>query len=163
MRQLREQDYTYLKAASRKMIKQAGGVEGAAVVTRVGRSQLSNYQSINHLAEFMPLDVIADLESDCGVPYVTQALSRLAGGYFMKIPSSSEHAVFSVHLAEIGGEISDVMKRAGEALHDGAITREETGGLIQEIDEAINALASARGFLEHTQERSNAPGDENVS
>ena len=141
------QDHALLKTATRALIRAAGGVEGAAMITRVGKSQLSNYQSPNHDSEFMPLDILADLERDAGTPFVTRALAAMSGGYFTPIKQSASKKELAAHIASIGKEISDVMHHASTALIDAKISDKEAETITREIDEAIQALAAARQYL----------------
>jgi len=67
-----------IKAATRKLVTQAGGVESAAQVCRVTGASLS-YYGLPHRDQFIPADAIADLENDVGLPLVTRVLAELAG------------------------------------------------------------------------------------
>lgn len=62
---------------ARLLIEACDGLLAAAEVCRVGKSQLSDYQSPTAEA-FMPADVIADLERHCGRPIYSQALREAA-------------------------------------------------------------------------------------
>jgi len=118
------------------------------MITRVGKSQLSNYQSLNHPNEFMPIDIVADLETESGQTTVSQALSAFNNAYLVPCSIKDTKPVFAEHLAEIGREFGDVMGAAGEALSDGRIDARERDILLAEINQSIHALASARAFLE---------------
>jgi len=67
-----------LKAATRKLVTAAGGIESAAQVTRVKAASLSLYGLI-HKDQFIPVDAVSDLERDIGMPLVTRVLAELAG------------------------------------------------------------------------------------
>lgn len=67
-----------IKAATRKLVTAAGGIESAAQVTRVSAASLSLY-GLLHKEQFIPADAVGDLERDTGVPLVTRVLAELAG------------------------------------------------------------------------------------
>jgi hypothetical protein len=67
-----------IKAATRKLVTQAGGQESAAQVCRVSGPSLA-YYGLPHRDQYIPADAIADLERDVGVPLVTRILAELAG------------------------------------------------------------------------------------
>src|SRR5690348_7812019 len=70
--------YMALKAFTRTLIEQAGGLEAAAARTRVGKTQLGEYAAVGEAA-FMPIDVVADLEADIGDAPVSRELAKIAG------------------------------------------------------------------------------------
>lgn len=70
--------YLALKAFTRALIEKAGGLEAAATRTRVGKSQLHEYGNPDK-RDFIPIDVVADLEADVGEPIVSRALAHTAG------------------------------------------------------------------------------------
>lgn len=65
-----------LKDATRRQIKAAGGLEAAADQCRVGRTELSNYQS-NHVSRFMPVDVLAQLMEETRSTELLEALASI--------------------------------------------------------------------------------------
>lgn len=79
-----------LKRATAEMVRGVGGVEAGAAFCRVGKSQLSDYQSVNRAECFVPLDVVAALEplarDRAGWPHVTSALCQRMGGSFVAMP-----------------------------------------------------------------------------
>lgn len=77
-RQMPESDYQRLKALFRRLVKMAGGLQEAAQVTRVEKSQLSDYCNPEKAA-FAPADVILDLEAEVGQPVVSREIVRLVG------------------------------------------------------------------------------------
>lgn len=101
-----------LKAATRSMVRVAGGQEAAASVTRVGAKTLSDYGNTaeRHESTFMPVDVLVDLlldarDSDAHVPLL-DCLCEIAGGRFVHLPSTGEFA----------GDVLPEIDRAMEAL-----------------------------------------------
>lgn len=139
--------YLQIKAATRSLIKNCGGAEWASSVTRVNKTVLSDYQNVKRPDFYMPADVVTDLEAECGDPIVTKLLCSLAGGYYVPLPTQVGDEVLPAHLAQIGKEVADVFSAVSVALADGQLSAEEKDRILSEIEEAINALASAKGFI----------------
>jgi len=75
----RETDYFALKAGTRRACEQAGRLEDIAERTRVSKAQLSKYGDPKEPgANFVPLDVAADLDAMAGAPLLARALAALA-------------------------------------------------------------------------------------
>lgn len=139
-----------LKTATRRLIRAAGGVESAAMATRVGKSALSDYQNPAMVDHFMPIDVVVDLERDTGADHVTQALCRVAGGFFVQADAGSRGPVvigLTEHLPGIGRSVGDVLAETAKALADGKISALERADLIKQIDKSIDYLLAARKTL----------------
>lgn len=64
---------------ARQLIEACGGLLEAEDACRVRKSQLSDYQNPNG-ETFMPADVIAALEADCGQPIYSRALFEARPG-----------------------------------------------------------------------------------
>jgi len=135
-----------LKTATRRLVRAAGGVESAASATRVGKSILSDYQNPALTDHFMPIDVAAELEGDTGTDHVTQAMCRLAGGYFVR-NKAGNIVDFSAHMPELGKSIGEVWSQTAVALADGKISDSERHDLINRLDDSIAVMISARNAL----------------
>lgn len=145
---MKNQNFNYagLKTATRQLVALCGGVEAAGTMSRVGKSIISEYQNTEKPDLFMPVDVAADLEGTCGHYPVTQAMARAAGGVFIK---SERKPIVSVaeSLPKIGKEVGDVFAQTARALADGKTTPKEAKDIVAQIDEAIDALITAREAL----------------
>ncbi|MBL4761261.1 MAG: hypothetical protein JKY93_01010 [Gammaproteobacteria bacterium] len=142
------EQYNALKMATRKLHKKSGGLESAASLTRVQHAQLGVYQNVNVTDQFAPIDVIADLEHETGTPFVTEALCAINNGYYTPFTKSTAAPIFAANLAISGKEFADVMSRAAISLEDGIITKGEAVAIINEVNEAIQALAQLKSGLE---------------
>lgn len=145
-RQLATIAYRQLKAAARRLVAKAGGLEAAAAVTRVNVSRLGDYQHPEALA-FMPADVIADIESDVGDPIVTRELAALAGfDLIERAPGATPGRIDparSVRLLTVDlGRLTDHFDRAG---NDGALSVAERRQLMGDANALID---QARKFIE---------------
>lgn len=119
-----------LKRATGEMIRGVGGLEVAAQYCRVGKSALSDNQSLNKTESFVAIDVVAALEPLArerdGWPHVTRALAEDMGFLLFKrpdaIPETADLLTLVGKLSHRNGEV------AGEvctALADGKVDRSE--------------------------------------
>lgn len=130
--------YLGIKAAFRQLTKLCGGLEAAALDTRVGKSSLGNYGNVNMPDEFAPADVIADLEAAVGEPVVTRALAK-AAGYQLVLAANAQCAAreiaaheLIVMATEIDVKLAGIQQQALAAAADGKISD-------RELDEQIQA------------------------
>ena len=136
-RQLRKVDYQRLKAAVRLLVGQAGGTEGAAELTRVGKSNTSNYGNINMPDCHAPIDVVADLEDFSGDMPVTRALAALQGCVVIKIDPQAG-GIWGSKLADFGKETAEVFSRMGAAMaDDGKIDAREARACLPEVEDVL--------------------------
>ena len=138
-----EQVYLSLKAAFRRLTKAAGGQQAAASLTRVDFQRIGRYGSPNE-AMHVPIDVVADLERDVGLPMVTHELADLAGYILIPKPPAGADAYWVACLGELGKEAGEAIAKLAEALNnDGRIDGDEVRrlGLRQEVREAMEVLA----------------------
>ncbi|SLN77536.1 phage regulatory CII family protein [Oceanibacterium hippocampi] len=149
-RPLSRPDYLRLKAAFRRLVRAAGGLESAAMVTRVGKTELGRYQHVNEPL-FAPVDVVADLEADTGEAPVTREMARMAGLAVFPLPRPEhDDPAWVGHIAKTAKECGEAVARTAEALSvGGTITADEIRemGLRQEIAEAVEALAALDAAL----------------
>ncbi|MEW6092224.1 MAG: phage regulatory CII family protein [Pseudomonadota bacterium] len=150
------QTYRGIKAATRMLVRDAGGLELAAKVTRVERAALSRYE--NPAAEqFLPVDVLLDLEAANGEAHVTRFLARAQGHVLIELPKLDGTGAFGEHLGAIAKECGEAIAVVGEALAaGGTITAEEVRELdiLREIDEAVEKLMALRTALVHLEKQS---------
>jgi hypothetical protein len=146
-RQLPATDYAGLKAATRQQIATNGGPVEAARSTRVGHQDLSRYGSLaeDHDERFIPADVIADLEAECGQPIITRKLAELSGHLLVPVPRVALSGTFlGAITAATLKETSDVFVALGDSLGDGQISTGDAERINREIDEAMAKLAALK-------------------
>lgn len=148
--------HTALKSATRRQIRAAGGVEAAASVTRVGKTELSNYQS-EHSGRYIPVDVFADLMIATGSVELLETVASLAN--YTVFPNDSTGR-------DLTGDIVTLAENAATLFHDFA--REcakndlpESALLELEMDLArVVAIAMhARAIIRSRLERDHAKPD----
>ncbi len=143
-RQLPANDYAGLKAATRQLVSAAGGGNEAAKVTRVSQQVLSGYGSLGaeHAERFAPLDVIADLEAECGQAIVTRKLAELSHCLLVQLPTGCSHAAVTERSGRSAHEFGEVMAGVFGALaNDGRITADEAQPILNDIRELMLELA----------------------
>ena len=112
------QTYRGIKAATRMLVRDAGGLELAAKVTRVERAALSRYE--NPAAEqFLPVDVLLDLEAANGEAHVTRYLARAQGHVLIELPKLDGTGEWGEHLGAIAKECGEAISVVGAALSAG--------------------------------------------
>lgn len=141
-----------LKRACRALVEAAGGIEAAALMCRLGKSQIGDCISVNHPERWLPADVVASLE-DCtlgtpGWPQVTRHLARNAGLAVALLPVDGAPAfVGAAELGAMAKEAGEALSRVAQAVAvGGCVTADEVRGLglIKEIDEALAAMLRVR-------------------
>lgn len=153
-----EHVYAGLKAAFRRVVRDAGGIESAAMVTRVGKSNLSDYENVSR-PFFAPVDVVLDLESDCREPHVTRQLAHAQGYALVPVRAEASDPELAQRLAKLGEEVSQVFARGAAAL-SGGVEPAEARALIPEVDDVLKAASQLRGALqEMARERGKKGGD----
>lgn len=144
-RQLPQIDYLAVRAATRQLVKLCGGGNRAAAITRVGQQELSRYGNPHDdKTVFMPADVVADLEAECGEPVLTKTLAELSGHVLVPVPHATNNleATLVRRVSDMLAEVSDVSGGVSRALDDGEISVSEARLLHREILEAMGALAA---------------------
>jgi hypothetical protein len=151
-------DYTVLKQASKSLVRSCGGLEAAALVTRVGHSELARYYDPTEKL-FMPIDVAADLEAIARSPLVTQSLASMMD--FALIPvhpqtNAEPDNHWTVLLAHLGGETAAALRQIGSALSEhGTLTADSIDNfqLTRHLDNMIQAAMQLKASIAQRQGR----------
>ncbi len=102
-----------VKAAQRDLIKLVGGIERAAEISSVSASHVGRMNN-GRDTDLMPLSVVYALESECGVPVVTQAMAELNG---RRLSDPESDRVANVNVLS---SYSDVLQKAAALMATGA-------------------------------------------
>lgn len=143
--------YARMKAAFRRLADRAGGAESSASITRVSHSQITKY-GLPHDPQFAPIDVVADLENDCGVAPVTRALADLSGHLLVPKPLVNARGEWVRSIGEVSREVGEAVAVVCTALaDDGDVSAPEikSANILGELREAEEALAALRVMVEH--------------
>jgi hypothetical protein len=155
-------EYVSLKQASKRLIKSCGGLEAAAMVTRVGHSELARYYDPSEKL-FMPIDVAADLEAISRNPLISRCLANMLGYSLIPIehhssPEPAHH--WTALLANLGEETASILRQIGAALVDhGTLTAPSINNyqLTRNLDSLIQVALQLKATIAHRQERSAPP------
>lgn len=146
-----------LKRATQETIRGVGGLEAAAGFCRVGKSVLSDAQSVNRADCFAAIDVVADLEPLArgreGWPHITRALAAAQGFALVKLPEALPAKRELLNLvARQSSEASRITQAICEALaDDDRVDAREARGvrpLVHEAQEILAALDAALAAIE---------------
>lgn len=127
-----------LKAATRDLVRQCGGIERAAQLTSYSDTHVSRWQSIGE-SSTIPLQAIVMLEADCGVPTVSSALAALNGRRLADPEAAAPEMRTSVlgHFASIARKSSDLQSAMADAMSDYRLTPTEAEVLTRAAGEMI--------------------------
>ncbi len=116
-RRLGEADYRRLKLATRRQIAACGGLEAAAAGTRVGKSELGNYQSLHRPGRYIPIDIAADLTACSRALDIAEALAAIAGAWVVPVADTP---------VELKGEIIEFAEHAAATFRDYALIEQSS-------------------------------------
>ncbi|KXV23606.1 hypothetical protein AD936_22190 [Gluconobacter japonicus] len=119
-----------IKTATQAAIREVGSLDAAASVARVGRSQLSEYQSRNYPA-VVPVDVAIVLDEFAQAPLILSAMAQAEG-----------YSIAPIHLGK--GDVAEIMESVAtksgstmattvRVLADGIVTVDEAHDLIADL------------------------------
>lgn len=131
-----------LKEAEASLVKACGGLEAAAHLSRVKKSQLARYTDPGEADYHMPADVIRALELHCGVPHVTRFLAIEAGAVLIPLPRDGSRKACMKHLAGIGRDSGKLYGAACDALADGTLSGADRARVRSEAMKTMSALAA---------------------
>lgn len=148
---MRKQLSSYLKKHSEALVKDVG-IEAAAALCGKSKATLGRYYSDDpdHAERFMPIDVVAALESAARFPHVTAALADIRG---ITLSHDGPHSN-----AGAGGVNSDVvalsqrfamlMAEYNQSIEDGKISINEAKRLLTETLAIQKVLIDMKLHLE---------------
>lgn len=145
-----------LKRAVRAAISECGGIDGAqATVERVGRTQVGNWNALNHpdlpmLHDAVAIDEIA--VADGKRPEIVSALARELGGVFLPLPRvESGETSLAMGVCELAKELGEVSAKVSDALADGKVDPREAADVEHEVNDLIERAVSLRAELQRLQ------------
>ena len=142
--------YLRLKTKVRALIRECGGQEAAATLSRIASHQAFGRYGRPREPEGMPVDVVVDLEAEVGEPIVTRELADLAGYVLVPLPPAEADPEWVRDLSAMMTAAGETMRGIGEALaDDGAVSPDEIDrlGLLDDVQKAMGALANLQAAL----------------
>jgi len=144
--------FARLKRAARAAIAICGGIDGArATVERVGRTQVGNWNALNHpdlpmLHDAFALDEIAVIEGK--TPPILFAYAAELGHVALRLPDPDlgTDAVTGA-MIDASAEFGDIAIRLRDALADGELDDRERVAIATEVDQAQAALSTLKALV----------------
>jgi len=138
-----------LKEAAHQLIKECGGLDGAAEIARVRKSQLFRYtnDSEEDANCHMPADVVRSLEAYCGQPIITEYLAAAQGCVVFRPEPAPAGATIPQSVAEIAEQTSKLFHEFALAFADGRIDPAEAGKMLKAGDAAVRHFMRMRPEL----------------
>jgi len=126
---------SYLKKHTEALVKDVG-IEAACEITGKSKATLGRYysDSSEHDDRFMPIDVVAELESTSRFPHVTAALADLRGitlSYDGEKRNASSSGV-NQDVVALAQRFGMLMAEYNQAIGDGKISINEAKRLLRE-------------------------------
>lgn len=152
MRRLSRDAYLALKGATRKLVESTGGLRFAAEITGFPMSKISEAQQASTMDRSMRIDHVLELEMATSDPVVTRELARLQGLVLIEPPRFDSDDIFVRHLGAVGKECGEAISKVAEAIGNGGTVygyEIRQGHLIDEVDDAIEALTRLKLALTH--------------
>lgn len=143
-----QEDHVYdaLCRATRELILSAGGLERAAQKTRVSKSTLASYYD-PQASVFMPIDVVADLESTVNDMPVSRELARLKKVFICEVPDASRDDMIEF-LADVADRVGSVFRESSIALaKESDLNAEEVASLRDAVYECFQSLLTLESSI----------------
>ncbi len=145
-----------LKAATKALIRAAGGTDGAAQTVGARQQRMSDCQCRN-TADFLRVDELAALEDVAiphdGWPHVTRALARRQGFELVRLPAAAPdcadwHTAIGALSKEAGEAVQAACKSLASQDAPGRVTAATIAAnrVVEEIDDAIEKLVALKAL-----------------
>ena len=126
----------YLKHHTEALVKDVG-IEAASALSGRSKASLNRYYSplAEHADRFMPVDVVAALESASSYPHVTTALAELRGvvlSHDDKRPNAPGSGSVNSDVIALSQRFAMLIAEYQTAIEDGTITANEARRLLNE-------------------------------
>ncbi|MDZ7905424.1 MAG: hypothetical protein U5N55_06365 [Cypionkella sp.] len=142
---------SYLKKHSEALVKDVG-IEAACKLTGKSKATLGRYYSDQdgHGDRFMPIDVVAQLESAARYPHVTTALAELRGVTLSYDADKRETGTSSVNqdVVALAQRFAQLMAEYNFAISDGVISINEAKRMLRETLAIQQVLLEMKLHLE---------------
>jgi hypothetical protein len=142
-----------LKQAQADLVEDCGGLDRAAGLTRVRRTQMGRYTDPADPETNMPADVVQALELHCGNPHVSRFLLLAAGYIAVPVPKKESHPELMRHLSGVLRKTGNLSGHACDAMADGKLSIKECALLRGEAMKTITALSALLGGIDCAGDR----------
>jgi len=143
---------SYLKRHTEALVKDVG-IEAAARLCGKSKATLGRYYSADaeHADRYMPIDVVAALETAAGFPHVTAALADLRGITLSHSPDKRNSAKGGVNsdVVALSQRFAMLMAEYNSSIEDGRISINEAKRLLTETLAIQHVLIDMKLHLEN--------------
>jgi len=140
----------YLKKHTEALIKDLG-YDQACKVSGRSKATLGRYFSLapEHAERYMPIDVVAELESVAKFPFVTKALGDLHGIIFEYDESKKpREGALNQDVVLLSRRFATLMAEYNDSIADGIISLNEAKRLLRETSDIQQVLMDIKLHLE---------------
>lgn len=128
-----------LKAANRLLIKKNGGIEAAADITSLSKSQIGRCNNDGD-TELLPIAAALRLEAECGDPVITRAMAALHGRKISDPDAATDNGACLLRGSlDIGAKAGEYQRNAALAFSDLKVTRAEAAQGVRDIQALIES------------------------
>jgi hypothetical protein len=138
-----------IKTATKAAVAHVGGIDAAACVSRVGRTQFSDYSNRQRDA-VVPLDVALDLDHSAEHPFLLHAMAQALG--YAVIPLHVGPGDFGQDMSEYAIASGDIMATAMRILEDGVVDPQEAQEIAPKMMHAKQLLDRALAYVHKVEE-----------
>jgi hypothetical protein len=140
-----------VKAAQRDLIKIVGGIDRAAEISSVSTSHIGRMNNARD-TDLMPLSVVYALETECGMPVVTQAMAELSGRRLTDPEGEQKASVnFVSAFSEVMQKTGTLAASGGAAMTDLFVSHTEANGMDRVAADLERATSKLRQALAGVQ------------
>lgn len=140
MTEARSANIARIKTATQAAIRLVGGVEAAASCTRVGKTQISEYQNRN-TALVVPVDVAIELDAYAQQPLILSAMATTAG--YALLPIKLGEGCVATSMEHVAATAGQTMATTVRVLADGIVEPHEAADLSRDLAELIRVATVA--------------------
>ncbi|MBS1014467.1 phage regulatory CII family protein [Acetobacter persici] len=137
-----------LKTATKQAVEHVGGIDAAATISRVGRTQFSDYSN-RQRDGMVPVDVALDLDHCAEKPLILAAMAQALG--YVIIPQHIGAGDFGNDMSEFAMSSGDILSTAMRILDDHRIDPPEADEIAPKLSRAIHVLQRAAGIVHEVQ------------
>lgn len=127
-----------IKAATRRAVKLAGGVEAFAAVTRIGAAQLSRCGSPDN-PDIIAVDVAVEADREAGVPAIASAMAGALGFRLVRMEATEGGSVSLSDGVDLIESATGAFRVIEEALADGRLTNTERARIRESLRDIVMA------------------------
>lgn len=147
-RPISDHDLQRIKAATRDLVRDCGGIDRAAAIALLSRSEISRCQAPTAPC-IISLPAALALEAECGVPYVTETMAAIHGRT-LSGPDGDDGAAAADPVSAFAQSVDGfgrVMSAWGQAHRDEVVTPSEAERMDRLVGEMQGRLDRLRGYL----------------